>query len=338
MSDALTGTPAAARTIAEPRRSLPPSLLARLVQSAFAGGKVSAVQPLTEGYRNSNFKLRVDSFPEPVVLRIYEHDETLCQKEMDLYRFLGDSVPVPELIHAAPLGDEGLPPFAFFRYVEALTFRELKHHSSPAELAQAAHSVGETLAAIHRHHFDRPGWLNAGPSPGPPLLEGPDAMARFVDLCLAAPPLQERLPTPLRDRIRARMWSCQAQLAVCEGETNLVHNDFGKRNILVRQVKGRWTVAAVLDWEFAVSGTPLGDLAHFLRFERAACPRVEPSFSDGYCHAGGTLPDGWRALGRVVDLVALCEALTRESLPEDVTSELCELVRATVEDRDPQSC
>ena len=31
---------------------------------------------------------------------------------------------------------------------------------------------------------------------------------------------------------------------------------------------GRWAVAAVLDWEFAVSGSPLADVGHFLRYER----------------------------------------------------------------------
>jgi aminoglycoside phosphotransferase (APT) family kinase protein len=37
-----------------------------------------------------------------------------------------------------------------------------------------------------------------------------------------------------------------------EAEVFLVHGDFGKRNLLVRNILGRWRVVAVLDWEFAV--------------------------------------------------------------------------------------
>jgi hypothetical protein len=156
-----------------------------------------------------------------------------------------------------------------------------------------------------------------------------------VDLCLASGTLQQRLEPALCEGVHAAMWSALPELALCEEQTSLVHGDFGKRNVLVRQVKGRWAVAAVLDWEFAVSGTPLGDLANFLRYERTARPVAEPLFSNGYLQAGGALPAGWRGLSRIVDLVALCDMLTRESLPDDVTAELSELVRATVEHRDP---
>jgi hypothetical protein len=47
------------------------------------------------------------------------------------------------------------------------------------------------------------------------------------------------------------------------------------------------------------------------------------------------LPDEWRRLARVVDLTALCESLTHDDLPDDVVVELVELVRATVDNRDP---
>ncbi len=110
----------------------------------------------------------------------------------------------------------------------------------------------------------------------------------------------------------------------------------GKRNLLVRKVGEKWTVAAVLDWEFAVAGSPLVDVGHFLRYETFSRPRVEPHFSNGYVEAGGRLGEGWRRLARVIDLVALCESLTHDALPDPVVAELSELVTATIEDRDPE--
>jgi fructokinase len=91
-------------------------------------------------------------------------------------------------------------------------------------------------------------------------------------------------------------------------------------------------VAAIIDWEFAFSGSPLVDVGHFLRYERAACPLREPEFSLAFIENGGTLPNDWRKLVKLIDLTALCEMLTRDSLPEDVASEVVGLVRSTLEE------
>ena len=94
-------------------------------------------------------------------------------------------------------------------------------------------------------------------------------------------------------------------------------------------------MAAVIDWEFAFSGSPLFDVGNFLRYERKQLPLVEPHFSRGFVAGGGLLGEDWRQLARVIDLTALCESLTREELPADVENELLDLVQATIADRDP---
>jgi aminoglycoside phosphotransferase (APT) family kinase protein len=333
----ITGVPAEARWIRpEPRRTLPSSLVGRIVRLAFPQCSVVNAQPLTEGLRNANFRLRLDSTPEFIVLRIYEHDASLCQKELDLLGLLAGSVPVPEVLHAAPCGWEGIPPFVLMRYVEGVSFHELKRNGDSEAIAQAAYSVGEALASIGRNTFANPGWLGPGPSVTVPLFEGVDAIPHFVDLCLDSPDLQRRMQTDLRDRTHALMWSWTERLNHLAREACLVHGDFGKRNLLVNNIAGRWSVAAVLDWEFAVSGSPLADLGHFLRYERVMRPTAEPYFSQGYRNAGGLLPENWRELARLLDLVALCESLTHAELPETVVAELIELVCATGENRDPR--
>lgn len=337
----IPGAPAEARWIrSEPRRSLPAADLARLIETGMGPRRIVGAQPLTEGLRNANFKVQLESPAMTIVARIYEHDASLCQKEVDLLRLVSHAVPVPRVIHAEPVGLDGLPPFLLMEYVEGVSFHSLKRHGDKDAITQAAFSVGETLAAIGRFRFTRTGWLSAGPTVTTPLLEGADPTPRFVDLCLASAKLQSRLPAELRERISDLMWSRQDQFAELDSDASLVHGDFGKRNVLVRCERGRWSVVAVLDWEFAAAYSPLADVGHFLRYERNTRPLIEPHFSEGYLRAGGTLPCGaapkeWRRLARVVDLTALCESLTHDDLPEDVVVELVELVRATVEDRDP---
>ena len=333
----IPGAPEQARWMrAEPRRSLPAPVLHRIAHTAFPGCRVLSSEPLGDGKRNANFKLHLDPAPGPVVLRIYEHDPALCQKEIDLMRLVGAAVPVPEVIYAQPHGWEDLPPFTFTRWIEGITFKELKRSGDAEAIAQAAQAAGEILAAIGSFRFPKPGWLAPGPNVTSPLLEGADPTPRFIDLCLAAENLQRRVTAELRDHTHALVWSWAPQLATLDAETSLVHGDFNKRNLLLRPAGGRWRVAAVLDWEFAVSSSPLADLGSFLRYERAARPVAEPHFSMGYVRAGGRLPHDWLRLARLLNLVALCESLTHDELPDDVVAELVELARATIEDRDPE--
>ena len=301
------------------------------MRRAFPRGRIVRVQPLAGGLRNANFKVTLDATSGPIVLRVYEHDASLCQKEADLIRLVRGSVPVPEVI-LAEAAWEGLPPFMLQCYVEGPTFRELARSARSEEVAEAARSVGETLAAIGAVTFANPGWLVPGPTVTDPLLPGSDPMPRFVDQCLASPMPQRRVPAELRDKTQAAMWWHASGLRCAAEETSLVHGDFSRRNLILRQLAGRWIVAAVLDWEFAISGSPLADVGHFLRYERSGPPAVEPHFRAGYLDGGGRLPPEWRRLARLVDLVALCEVLTHDGLSDATAAEVVGLVRATVDD------
>lgn len=319
-----------------PRRTLPAPVLEQIVGLVFPSCKVVEVLPFADGLRNANFRLRLDTTSRFLVLRIYEHHPSLCRKEVDLLNLIKDSVPIPEVIHAEPDGLDGIPPFVLMGYIEGITLRELRRSGDLASISEAAFGVGQTLASIGHTIFPKPGWLDPGPKVGSPLLEGANSGPRFVDLCLASANAQRRLGADLRDQIHALVWSYASQFSSLEDARCLVHGDFGQRNLLMRQVSGKWRVVAVLDWEFAISGSALTDIGHFLRAECGARPVAEPHFSKGYLHAGGRLPDGWRRVARVFDLIALCESLTHDELSHDVVAELVELVRATVENRDPQ--
>jgi aminoglycoside phosphotransferase (APT) family kinase protein len=331
----ITGAPSEARwTVAVPRRRLATHILDRIIRTVYPQGRAVESNLLPGGLRNSNFILRLDGVRAPIVLRIYEHDPAICCKEFDLMRMVRSSVPVPEVIHAEQHGFEGVPPFMLMQFIEGISLRELVRSGDRVAIAEAAYSAGEVLARIGCHIFPKPGWISSGPAVTAPLLEGANPAQRFIDLCLECPNVRQRVPRDKRDRIREFVFFRSAELARLGEERRLVHGDFNRGNLLVRRVSGRWSVVGVLDWEFAVSGSPLADLGNFLRFERAAQPLAEPSFSSGYSHAGGGLPNDWRRRARLIDLVALCESLTRDSLPEAVAAELAELVLATVEDRD----
>lgn len=322
-------TPEEARWVRHtPRRVLEQDYVDRIVRSAFGSRQISTVSPLTDGFRNANFRIGLTDPAERVVLRVYEHDPALCRKEVDLFRLIGGSVPVPKIVHVEPNGLDGLHPFMLTTFVEGISVRDLRQAGDDAALAEAGYSIGHVLAAIGRFSFGKPGWLSYGPAVTAPLLAGDDPVPRFIELCLDQTNCRERLPKELRERIQRVLWNWAPRLAALDKQSQLVHSDFGHRNLLVRRIEGSWRVAAVLDWEFAISGSPLADIGHFLlRHERRSMDIIEPPFIKGYLDGGGSLPEDWRRLAALLDLTALCESLTHEQLPEGVTTELIELVR-----------
>ncbi len=141
------------------------------------------------------------------------------------------------------------------------------------------------LAAIGSVTFASPGWLAPGTTVTSPLLPGADPTPRFVEQCLASSMARKRAPAGLMDKTRAAMWSHAAELHLTATETSLVHGDFGGRNLIVRRVAGCWGMAAVLDWEFAVSGSQLADVGHLPRYEERGRPPTEPRFRAGLIRA-----------------------------------------------------
>lgn len=148
------------------------------------------------------------------------------------------------------------------QFVEGISFRDLKRSGDREAIAQAAYSIGETLAAIGAFTFPKPGWIGPRTTVQDALSESSDPIPRSVDSCLSSKNLQQRLSADLCRRTHDLMWLWAPQLALLASQSCLVHGDFGKRNILVKKDPDRWAVAAVLDWEFAISGSPLVDIGH----------------------------------------------------------------------------
>lgn len=311
-----------------------PPELARAISRALPEYSPAAFQLLSGGVCNRVYRVTLEGLCDAFVVRLYDRDPGACAKEVALHSLITARVPVPEIVHAEPEGDGETSPYMVMRWVDGVTYRELKRSGTAGEIAAAAACMGATLARIGSFSFAKPGRIGAGLEVGSPLVEGPDPTPRFIEQCLESPVLARRMDGPLRAHVRDFAWRWAPQLAALDSECRLVHSDFGSPNVILHRPEGCWQVAAVLDWEFAFSGAPLCDVAHALRYERWDAPRMEPYFSDAFCSEGGELPEDWRALGRAVDLTALCECLTRTAFPDELVGEIVELIAATLKERD----
>jgi aminoglycoside phosphotransferase (APT) family kinase protein len=317
-----------------PPASLSGQQIAHILSRALPKHALKSFEPLTGGLINAMYRLHAEGLQEAFVLRVYLRDPSACRKEVDLHQLVSGRAPVPEIVYANPWAnpreEDGVGPHILMRWIKGQTFRQIKSRRDPREMAEAAHSIGVTLAHIGSLQFPRPGRIGPGLEIGAPLAEGPDPVPTFIESCLESPEMARRFDQRHRDRLRGFIWDWAKQIATIGEERSLVHSDYGSPNILLDQVNGQWKVAAVLDWEFAFAGSPLYDVGHILRYDRLTPPLMQPHFAAGFREGGGALPENWRDLARVLDLTALCDVLTRPGLSESVVAELVELVVATM--------
>jgi Ser/Thr protein kinase RdoA (MazF antagonist) len=223
-------------------------------------------------------------------------------------------VPVPRVELVIPAAD-GSRPAMVLEYIEGTPLSAVlaEPELSAAESRDLGAVVGRAAAAIGAVSFDRPGFFAdrhlsvAAEQPWSELLP------EFAATCMDETP-DERI-----DRHVRAAWAdlCAAHapaLTAIDDQARLAHADMNPKNLLVSRLGSGWRVDAVLDWEFSFSGCPYGDAANMARF----ADDYPPDFIDGFLSAFAeyqpadlTLVDDWLYLGRVLDMFALSDLMTR---------------------------
>ncbi|MEW9551084.1 phosphotransferase family protein [Nonomuraea sp. NPDC050783] len=231
-------------------------------------------------------------------------------------------VPVPAVLRVLPASD-GCRPVMLLEYVPGTPLShvlEVGRHGpreprKPHDLHGLGVEVGRVVAAVGAVTFDRPGFFG-----GEGLAAGTEQpwsaqLPGFAAACMAAEPVQERLDAATRREWAALCAAHAPALARVDRHSRLAHADVNPKNILVSPVAGGgWRVDALLDWEFAYSGCPYGDAANMLRFGADYPAPFVAGFRAGFAAhqpAGAPLDRDWAYLGRVLDMFALSDLVTR---------------------------
>jgi aminoglycoside phosphotransferase (APT) family kinase protein len=291
---------------------LEPPVLAWLGR-VLPGDRVVAAQRLGGGYSNENVLL--STVRGRYVLRRYparagRDTARTCAVEAALAaRLAATAVPVPEVIAADPGGAAAGEPLLLARHAGGEPVSEvLRARTGPAAGVGAA--AGRALAAIGSVTLERGGtFTGADLVPSAAVL--PASLPEFVEACLRAGPAATALSPAELGGLRALAAAAQPLAASVAGARQLVHSDYNGKNLLAVRRRGRWSISAVLDWEFAFSGSPLVDIGNMLRLRPDYPPGFGDGFTGGYRDAGGRLPPDWREVSEALDLYALADLLTR---------------------------
>jgi aminoglycoside phosphotransferase (APT) family kinase protein len=288
------------------------------------GQTVTGWRTLAGGFSHETCLLELGS--DRVVARLGGADPAVEAAVMTAARAW---VPVPEVLLVLPASAAGTGaadgaaasggsarPAMVLEYVTGNLLSEVLDAADGTDgetLAGLGAEVGRVFAGIAAVTFGRPGFFaDAKLAVGamPPWSEQLPGMAAT---CM------ERVPPSRLDPATRRAWGrlCAAHapaLTRIDGQARLVHADANPKNVLVSRVGGGWRVDAVLDWEFSFSGCPYADFANMTRFEGSYPAGFVAGFRAGFGEglpADLARPDDWAYLGRVMDMFALSDLVTR---------------------------
>jgi aminoglycoside phosphotransferase (APT) family kinase protein len=299
--------------------------LSREDASALIGEPVVEIQPFSGGRRNSNYRLMRATDPTPLVLRLHTADPASCLREQRLLDLVKDSVPVPRVLRVEPRAN---PAWSLLTFVQGERFDLALTGALTDDIERMAYSAGAALARIHQFRYPRAGFLDQDLEVTQTL--GPEyAWHSMLETMLASNRLRRNLGADLAlrlERLVTENTRFEDQMSL--GGPCLSHSDYKPWNLLVHNGQ----IAAVLDWEFAFASAPLNDVGNFLRYSARQPSAYESGFIQGYQAAGGALPDDWKRLSRMVDLINLCDFLNRADDNATVVRDVRPLVQATLDD------
>ncbi|WP_422771645.1 phosphotransferase [Plantactinospora sp. WMMC1484] len=275
------------------------------------GGTVLASRRLAGGFSHETRLVTLTD--GQVVVRLGGPDPAIEAAVMGAARRYA---PVPEVLLVVP-AVAGARPAMVVEHVPGTSLEQVLGDADVSDdldgLGDLGAEVGRVVAGIGTVAYDRPGFFadaRLGVRAEPPWSE---QLPEVAASCLAKAP-GGRLDPATRD---AWVTLCHAHapaLARVDGHARLTHADINPKNLLVRRDGRGWRVAAVLDWEFAYSGCPYGDAANMLRFGADYPAEFVDGFRAGFAGHQPTdlpLPEDWAYLGRVLDMFALSDLVTR---------------------------
>jgi aminoglycoside phosphotransferase (APT) family kinase protein len=316
----------------QPVVPLGPADVARLIAPACPGAEVADLSVVGGGLINTNVKVILAGPAEPVLLRIYQRGAAEGRKEAALAARLAGRVPIARFLHFSDADAVTGHPYAVQEWIEGRHLDVVAASADTPVAAALGHAVGATLAAVHAIKFDRCGFFGPDLTVPAALDFGRDGLLAYLHQCLVAGPGGDRIGAPL-----TTAWLTFAEreghrLGQWLDRPCLVHGDFNGPNILVRpNSAGNWEVAAILDWEFALSGPPGLDFGNLLRPPLGGNEVFVEAMAAGYHATGLTLPPDWQRISRLTDLFAWADLVSRTTVSEVVIEDARRTVRGIID-------
>lgn len=310
--------------------------LRALGEALLGNGDVRAAEVLKGGKFNTNLKVSFDD-GEAAVLRIYEGDQRACERDRRIWECVKERAPMAERL-AGTAGDEALKEWtggreaAFFAFVDGVDPLEVLQREERESCEAICFQFGKALAGINGAiRFSHHGLLDERLELRRRFESTKASFLEYLEWGLQERRIKKRLGRELAGKVERFGREKAVLLEECDSFQGLVHGDYKLSNLLLRKGARGWEIAAVLDWEFASAGTALFDAATMVRHSRDWDFDFEGAFGAGFRAGGGELPDGWREIVKVLDLMNLLGFLKGSGGREETFETVRALIAETLD-------
>lgn len=290
-------------------KEVPESLILEALTVFGFDPRRTSVKILSGGFMNGNY--RVDDDNTSRLMRIYSTDMKTAELEKDILKFAKKkSIKVPEVAGLKKIQDR---PVAIHQYIEGLTLEDaliagFENHDSLFK------ELGAQLAKIHEINFLETGFLGPNLAIGNEYKSFGKFAKEFIEKTLKKIS-ENKLSKEIKGRILQLVKDKWQMVLDTEPATSLCHCDFNPKNLMVTHSQEP-NLAAVLDWEFCLSGNGLIDIGNFFRFAYDYTHGAEQSFIKGYSSVK-KLDEYWPEAAKLIDLGSMCSFLeSGEDYPE----------------------
>ncbi|MBU2546112.1 MAG: aminoglycoside phosphotransferase family protein [Gammaproteobacteria bacterium] len=280
-----------------------------MIAQAYPDKRIQTHQIIAGGCANINVRVQLEQDDNPILLRIYLRDKEAAYREQNIAHLIHKEIPIPRILYIGLVNGYR---FAIAEWMPGITLRELLLSDQPYDMHDVMYRVGKLLAKFKHYPFPKAGFFDSDFNITPSIN---DECVHFVERCLQDKNVATVLSKKIRDAIAKHLGQYK-HLLPDPKEAHLVHGDFDPANVLVMQHEDHWQVSAVLDWEFAFSGSMLWDVANMLRYAHQLPETYQQSFLTGLQNEGVTLPEKWQITVHLLNLFSMLDLLSRKTLSE----------------------
>ncbi len=299
---------------------LPSEAVAAIIKSYDVESCTERTTLLSGGLSHTNYKVDfVDR--EPVVIRVTKNLESL-QRERNLHMLLPDNVRAPQFLHFTKWNGYGI---GILEWKEGVLLRDAFRNANRTEMLKMGQSLGEQLAAMRKITFDTYGFLDQNLTVKQEFHLTPDTFLTTMESFLSGH-AAKWLSSQLVEEILSYSSENAHLFNDDKSSPMLVHGDFNGLNLLMDGTD----VSAVLDWEFALSGSIYLDIGNLLRYEFPHMDSFETGLQFALRQKGIILTEKWKRLAKLADLVALCSLLDRPVCGENRVKDITNLIQMTI--------
>jgi aminoglycoside phosphotransferase (APT) family kinase protein len=255
-----------ARTIVKPDIVVSPAQAQAIVDRLCAGQTVAQISKLQGGAIGAIYEIRLMDGAPSLILKVYpESLHWKMQKEVNVCALLSGrlSVAVPRVLVADDAKSVIGLNFVLMSKLDGVVLRGLEPALVATDLFAAYSQMGEVLRQIHRISMPSFGYI------GPNGVWTAHARNRAYMSCQFEMKLTEFVERGGDPALGARLTAAVVErtylLDACT-TAHLCHYDFHSGNVLAERNDGSLHLSGILDFESAIAGDPLMDIAKALYY------------------------------------------------------------------------